>query len=119
MSKIDINEIQQGDLVDFGSYGKMYVCNLNYSEESFWITDIKEDRDNSCARGWSIRKNYAQSIVESFLDNKEDEEDEECCPECGSEDLTWDFRNQYYDFWTCKNCKHDKIRTERTEDKEE
>jgi len=26
------------------------------------------------------------------------------CPECGNEELTFDFRNQYYEFYICKNC---------------
>jgi len=66
MSELDYNEIKQGDLVDFGGYGKFYVCNPNYSRISFWITKEREDRNNKYASGWSIRKYDAKSIVESF-----------------------------------------------------
>jgi len=47
--------------------------------------------------------------------NQEITEDEDYCVECGSEDLTWDFRNQYHNFWICKNCGHE-FRTQRIEE---
>ena len=43
-------------------------------------------------------------------------ENKVCCPECGNEELTFDFRNQYHDFWICKNCGN-KIRTKKEENK--
>ena len=54
-------KIQQGDLVDFGSYGKLYVCSV--SGDYFRVTDKKKDRYNSDASGWNIRKKYAKTII--------------------------------------------------------
>jgi len=44
-------------------------------------------------------------------------DDDNYCVECRSEDLTWDFRNQYHDFWICKNCDHE-FRTQIINDEE-
>jgi hypothetical protein len=60
MKEFDYESIKQGDYINFGAYGNLYVCNPNYSEKSFWVTDIKKDRKNYDARGWSIRKSFAQ-----------------------------------------------------------
>ena len=38
------------------------------------------------------------------------------CPECGEEELIFDFRNQGYNYWICKKCST-KFRTKK-EDKE-
>jgi hypothetical protein len=51
--------ITQGQYINFGAYGNLYVCNPNYNEKSFWVTDIKADRKNDDASGWSIRKVFA------------------------------------------------------------
>lgn len=59
-----INSIEQGDLVDFGQYGKLYVCNPNHSIDYFWVTDDEEDRFNVNASGWSIPKYLAEKIIE-------------------------------------------------------
>ena len=36
-------EVNNGDLVDFGPYGKLYVCNADYEENKYWVTDEKEN----------------------------------------------------------------------------
>ena len=61
-------EIYKGDLVDFGVYGKLYVCNTNFSEKYFWVTDDESDRYNEYASGWSISKNLAKSVIERYED---------------------------------------------------
>ncbi len=75
--KFNHEEINQGDLVDFGSYGRLYVCNIYHSEDRFWVTDRKEDRNNNNARGWNIRKNLARRIVEKFEEDEDFEDEEE------------------------------------------
>ena len=64
-------EVNNGDLVDFGPYGKLYVCNVDYEENKYWVTDEKENRDNASAQGWAISKNFAKRIIESYEDNDE------------------------------------------------
>ena len=68
-------EIFQGDLVDFGAYGKLYVCNPEYHEDYFWVTDDEYERFNKYAHGWSISKDLAVRVIETPRD---DEEIEEC-----------------------------------------
>lgn len=64
-------EVNNGDLVDFGPYGKLYVCNADYEENKYWVTDEKENRDNASAQGWAISKNFAKRIIESYEDDDE------------------------------------------------
>ena len=59
-------EVEKGDYVDFGTYGKLYVCNPKYKEDWFWVTDVKEDRDNKTAKGGSIEKSKAKEIIEKL-----------------------------------------------------
>ena len=70
-------EVNNGDLVDFGPYGKLYVCNADYEENKYWVTDEKENRDNTSAQGWAISKNFAKRIIESYEDDDDDEYDDE------------------------------------------
>lgn len=62
------SEINQGDLVDFGTYGQLYVCNPTYSSDYYWVTDLEEDRNDKNASGWSIRKDLAKRIIDSCFD---------------------------------------------------
>lgn len=70
----DPNEVNKGDLVDFGPYGKLYVCDPYYHDNYFWVTDDKDERYNESAPGWSMFKDDAQSII---YDEEEDDEDED------------------------------------------
>lgn len=65
-TSIDIYEIGPGDLVDFGAYGELYVVNPDYNDKYFWVTDDEEERDNPRAQGWTISKELAEYIVESY-----------------------------------------------------
>lgn len=67
-SVLDIN---QGDLVDFGPYGKLYVCNPNYQDDYYWVTDEEESRMNKHASGWSIEKDLAERVIESAFDDED------------------------------------------------
>lgn len=59
--------IQIGDLVDFGPYGKKYVCR-DYDEQRYWVTDSREDRENPNAIGWFLSKTDAVKILETYED---------------------------------------------------
>lgn len=66
---IDLNK---GDLVDFGTYGELYVCNPDYSEDYYWVTDEEFNRDNEFADGWSILKDLAKKVVEEYEEEEFD-----------------------------------------------
>lgn len=68
---VNLDEIHKGDLVDFGPYGKLYVCDPYYHDNYFWVTDDKDERYNENALGWSMFKDDAESII------YEDEDDED------------------------------------------
>lgn len=70
-----IDEIQDGDLVDFGAYGELYVVNPDYNDKYFWVTDDEEERDNPRAQGWTISKELAERVVEHYNEYYEDDED--------------------------------------------
>ena len=70
-------EVNNGDLVDFGPYGKLYVCNVDYEENKYWVTDERENRDNASAQGWAISKNFAKRIIESYEDDDDEYDDDE------------------------------------------
>ena len=69
-------EVNNGDLVDFGPYGKLYVCNADYEENKYWVTDERENRDDASALGWAISKNFAKRIIESYEDDDNEEYDD-------------------------------------------
>ncbi|CAG7579864.1 MAG: hypothetical protein SLAVMIC_00132 [uncultured marine phage] len=64
----DPDDIEEGDLVDFGAYGELYVCNPYYSDTYFWVTDDEDERTNSGASGWTILKSLAKRIIEPNKD---------------------------------------------------
>lgn len=64
----DYKKIKVGDYVDFGGYGKLYVCRID--ADKFRVTDNRNDRLNPNARGWNIKKDTAEGIIEESL--KED-----------------------------------------------
>lgn len=75
-------EIFQGDLVDFGAYGKLYVCDPEYHENYFWVTDDEYERFNKHAYGWSIAKDLAVKVLET----PSDDEDIDECVHTGTEE---------------------------------
>ena len=58
----DPTDIEVGDLVDFGSQGKLYVTLLNGRQSR--VTDLEEERFNPRASGWNINIAGAKGIVE-------------------------------------------------------
>ena len=72
---MNLEDIIQGDLVDFGPYGVLYVCDPDYHEDYFWATDDEYERFNKNAPGWSILKELALRIIETPND---DEDIDEC-----------------------------------------
>lgn len=59
----EILNINNGDYVDFGPYGQLFVCNNNYEDDKYWVTDLEDDRNNPNAEGWAISKDLAKTIV--------------------------------------------------------
>ena len=57
----DYSTIKVGDYVDFGGYGKLYICKIK--DDSFWVTDDSKDAGNPDARGWNIKKDRAERII--------------------------------------------------------
>ena len=62
--------VRNGDLVDFGGYGQLYVVDgadpdrfWDYPH-SFWVTRRKADRHNPDALGHFIEKTEAKEIIE-------------------------------------------------------
>ena len=97
--------IENGDLVDFGSYGKLYVLSTDYGAGwgsdslDMWVTEDEEDRFNPEARGNSIGPYHAVSVIEkgSSVDmedfkNKftEDEDDDYYGESKANEDMIYD-----------------------------
>lgn len=69
----DPNEVEVGDYVDFGPYGKLYVVNLDAGlgdRPKWWVTDDEDDRYNPSARGWFIIPGFAKGIVEKGRSRK-------------------------------------------------
>jgi hypothetical protein len=60
------SEIEQGDYVDFGPYGKLYVNQVNGKRSR--VTDRKEDRFDPDAPGWYIDLRDAVRIIQAAAD---------------------------------------------------
>jgi hypothetical protein len=53
------DEIDDGDLIDFGSYGKLYLVNKHFQshhddQPQVRVTDLKDERYNKHASGWNM-----------------------------------------------------------------
>lgn len=65
--EFNTDEVEVGDYVDFGPYGKLYVTNLDAGlgdRPKWWVTDEEEDRYRPEARGWFISPGFAKGIIE-------------------------------------------------------
>lgn len=67
--------VEQGDLVDFGAYGRLYVVRDAGSEDNYWVTPERIDRYNPDARGNSINKSFAERVVEHEDESDDGDED--------------------------------------------
>lgn len=83
VANVDPSEIDRGDYVDCGPYGKHYVVNRLKEDERtgtvwFWITDDIEERFNPKAEGHSIAHYDIEKIIEkaSDVDNEDDDGEE-------------------------------------------
>ena len=87
-------QVNQGDLVDFGPYGELYVCNPEYSDEYYWVTDIEEERNNRRAQGWTISKDLALKLI----DDKDDLDESNNLKESPMYDMSpqYDSRQSFY-----------------------
>ena len=86
LERVESMDIENGDEVDFGDYGRLYVLNINYGSGwggrnvDFWVTRDEEDRFDSNAYGSSIDPTNAVRVIEK-----------------GSSIDMEDFRNQFSD----------------------
>jgi len=86
LERVESMDIENGDEVDFGDYGRLYVLNINYGSGwggrnvDFWVTRDEEDRFDSNAYGSSIDPTNAVRMIEK-----------------GSSIDMEDFRNQFSD----------------------
>lgn len=64
-----------GDYVDFGPYGKLYIC--KDLGDKYWVTDEESDAGNPNAQGWYIDKDLARNIIYSGNDFEDDDYFEE------------------------------------------
>ena len=69
----NIEDIQQGDYITLGSYGNYYVNDICPGDIRFRVTDKQQDRYNSRAEGWAVRKEFATALI-SREENAEVEE---------------------------------------------
>lgn len=63
------DEVEVGDYVDFGGYGRLYVCSIGL--DTWRVTDREHDRTNPDALGWNIKPYQAKSIIENYNDLNE------------------------------------------------
>jgi hypothetical protein len=63
-SPFDFNIINIGDYVDFGHYGKFYVCGENIGGTKFLVTGNPGDRFKRTENSFYIEKRYAENIIE-------------------------------------------------------
>lgn len=56
-------DVQAGDYVDFGAYGRLFVLKAPM-EGKLWVTNIRADRYDSNAPGYYINRNFAKKIIE-------------------------------------------------------
>ena len=77
LERVESMDIEDGDLVDFGGYGRLYVLNVNYGSGwggrnvDFWVTEDEEDRFDSNARPTLLNcflSLIAKSIVSCVTD---------------------------------------------------
>lgn len=66
---LEYNDINKGDLVDFGAHGNLYVCNTNIGGVSFWATDREDERLNvDSSYGKYISKTFAERILNRVIE---------------------------------------------------
>lgn len=77
--ELDHNDVGEGDLVDFGPYGKHYVVDKDYmmsNGRTWWITDDPAELKKDRPMGWSISSSQAKKVLERTED-REDEDDDD------------------------------------------
>lgn len=62
----DGDDVEPGDYVDFGAYGKLYVVKTNAdigTRKRWWVTDEETERHNPDAAGWFISPEDAKGFA--------------------------------------------------------
>lgn len=66
MNNIGESIVENGDLVDFGAYGKLYVSDAYYRGDFYWVTNNEADRFDTDCPGRTIQKDLAVEMVEKW-----------------------------------------------------
>lgn len=76
-----LDDIEPGDYVDFGAYGKLYILSMDAGRRDrprAWATDQEKDRFKPDASGWYINISQAEDVIEKGSDaDPSDYEDED------------------------------------------
>ena len=73
---VNPNDVTEGDYVDFGPYGKLYVVDKDYlmsGGKTWWVTDDPEELGKDRPSGWSISPHQAVKILKLQNDDEIDE----------------------------------------------
>lgn len=61
-----MTEIEEGDFVDAGRYGRGYVCNPNAGGRMVKLTELKSNSGNRLAPGWFVNEEDVEQITKSL-----------------------------------------------------
>jgi hypothetical protein len=70
--KVRIEDIMVGDKV-LANNGQEYYVVSDYSQNSFWVTDDKNEKNNPNATGWTL---FKEDVVEILDDDDDDDDDD-------------------------------------------
>lgn len=62
----DYCTVENGDYVDFGSYGQFYICGENIDGTKFLVTRIPGQRPLTIEDTFYIEKEYAEKVIEKY-----------------------------------------------------
>lgn len=73
LESLSPEDIEIGDYVDFGRYGRLYICDRE--GDQFWVTDDPNDAGKQHVPGWYISADLAQEVLGSIYDPDDDDDD--------------------------------------------
>lgn len=115
--KIEFKNVKRVAEIDFKTKPSINIDKMLQNGEIIFTTKHPEGVKRAEIVSSIPKIQIDEEMIKEIADQINEEMDDNYCPECDSEDLTWDFRNQYHDFWICKNCGHE-FRTQRIEDED-
>jgi hypothetical protein len=61
-----LEQVEQGDHVDCGNYGRGYVCNPKAGGRMLKLTEKETNRTNPNAAGWYVNEEDVQRVIEKY-----------------------------------------------------